>query len=202
MTAHEPPNAHQVSGHILALLSQAQSQYFGEPVTQLEHALQCAHMARIAKADDEMVLAALLHDIGHLLAPNGELGAPDHDRAGADYLRDQGFSGRVVALIAGHVEAKRYLTATDASYAERLSEASRQTLRLQGGPMSAEEAAAFESAPLFREKLQLRVWDERAKTPGLFVEGVEFYRPLLEQQLSRPDASMRAKPAGRDQPQS
>src|SRR5258708_793551 len=86
--------------------------YFGEPITQLEHALQSAQLAREAGCDEELILAALLHDVGHLVpeAHREEVGVVDHDQVGAVYLRDRGFSARVVALVEGHVEAKRYLT--------------------------------------------------------------------------------------------
>src|SRR5262245_13473590 len=133
--------------HVLNLLQLAQGEYFGEPVTQLEHALQCAQLARSSGADDELVIAALLHDIGHLIAEGDETGSPDHDRIGANYLRQLGFSARVVELIAGHVQAKRYLTATNPDYFARLSGASKQTLAAQGGPMSPAEVESFEWDP-------------------------------------------------------
>lgn len=169
---------------LFALLETAgQSAYFGEPVTQLEHALQCAQLARDSGADEEMVIAALLHDIGHLLEEEGvhheEVGVIDHDAAGARYLRDRGFSARVAALVGGHVEAKRYLTRTNPLYFVRLSPASVTTLKLQGGPMTAEQAAVFESDPLRDEKLRLRAWDETAKLPGCTVPPLSSYRELL-----------------------
>jgi putative nucleotidyltransferase with HDIG domain len=164
---------------ILELLRRADGQYFGEQVTQLEHALQCAHLARISGADDELVIAALLHDIGHLLEPAGVVGIAGHNRLGSDYLRDAGFSNRVCSLVAGHVDAKRYLTAVNPEYYARLSDASKQTLAQQGGPMSAGEIQAFENDPLLREKLRLRVWDEQAKVPGLTVATLETYAELF-----------------------
>src|SRR5690348_578212 len=99
---------------IMELLKTAgQSAYFGEPVTQLEHALQCAQLARDSGGDTEMIIAALLHDIGHLLEEEGvhheTVGVIDHDAVGARYLRDRGFSDRVAQLVSGHVAAKRYL---------------------------------------------------------------------------------------------
>lgn len=169
----------------LALLENAQSEYFGEPVTQLEHALQCAWLARAAGADDEMVIAALLHDIGHLIVEGGVLGSPDHDQEGAAYLRRFGFSDRVLELVAGHVQAKRYLTATNPDYFARLSDVSKQTLIDQGGPMSPVECEAFAQDPLLTDKLRLRSWDERAKLPNLEVAGLDSYRPLLANHLKR-----------------
>jgi len=175
---------------ILELLETAgQSAYFGEPVTQLEHALQCAQLARGAGSDEELIIAALLHDIGHLLDEGGErvdaIGVIDHDAAGARYLREQGFSDRVAQLVSGHVAAKRYLTLTNASYFARLSPASVATLQLQGGPMTEAEAAVFGRDPLFEQKLRLRSWDEQGKLAGWPVAPLSSYRDLLVAHLSR-----------------
>src|SRR5262249_38905932 len=144
---------------ILTLLRNSATQgYFGEPVTQLEHALQCAELAKFAGGDRDVVIAALLHDIGHLLdgERHDDIGVIAHDDAGAAWLAGRGFSGRVVQLVGGHVAAKRYLTATNPDYMACLSPASVHTLSLQGGPMTADEARAFERDPLFRDKLRLR----------------------------------------------
>ena len=162
--------------------------YIGEPVSQLEHALQCAALARAARAADAEVLAALFHDIGHLIAPPGApemdgLGIVDHESIGAAWLSALGFGADVCALAAAHVEAKRYLAARKAGYYARLSEASRGTLRFQGGPMSAEQAAAFEADPLFAAKVRLRSWDEAAKEPNLAVPPLESYASLLRKHL-------------------
>ncbi|HVX66887.1 MAG TPA: HD domain-containing protein [Bryobacteraceae bacterium] len=165
---------------VLALLAGAHGEYFGEPVSQLEHALQCAHLARQAGADDELVAAALLHDIGHLVAgAAAEIGSPQHDGIGAAYLRQLGCSARVADLVAGHVDAKRYLTAVKPEYYAQLSEASQQTLALQGGPMSPEEVNHFAGAPGFADKLRLRTWDERAKEPSAKVPALDTYRAVL-----------------------
>lgn len=169
--------------NVIGLLSTASGQYFGEDVTQLEHALQCAYLARAAGAEEDVVLAALLHDIGHLVAEGDELGNPDHDQLGATYLESLGYGGTLVELVAQHVQAKRYLTATNPEYLARLSVASRQTLELQGGPMTPEEAAEFAEHPLFRDVLRLRAWDEEAKVPELPIDGLEFYREMLDRQL-------------------
>jgi 2-amino-1-hydroxyethylphosphonate dioxygenase (glycine-forming) len=150
---------------ILTLLRDAQGQYFGESVTQLEHALQCADLARASGADNEMILAALLHDIGHLIAVGDETGSPDHDRIGATFLKELRFSERVTELVSGHVQAKRYLAWMEPSYQKQLSSASKHTLAQQGGPMSSEEARDFEQDRLFAEKIKLRHWDELAKSP-------------------------------------
>ena len=165
------------------LAASATSDYIGEDVNQLEHALQAAHFAQEAGGSDEQVLAALTHDIGHLLDPDAPsmagLGVIEHERVGADYLRAQGFSESVALLVEGHVQAKRYLTFAKPAYAARLSEASRGTLAWQGGPMDAAEAEAFEADPLFKPILAMRTWDERAKVVGLEVLVLEGYRDRL-----------------------
>lgn len=158
--------------------------YFGEPVTQLEHALQTAQLAEQAGADRETVVAAFLHDIGHLLpveAGAGYMdgyGTVDHERLGADFLRQRGFSEKVAQLIENHVNAKRYLVAKSMDYFERLSEASLRTLEFQSGPMTPDEAARFEQHPYFNEILQMRRWDEQAKIPGLPTPDLAHYLAL------------------------
>lgn len=164
--------------------------YFGEPVTQLEHALQCAQLAEQAGADDETVVAAFLHDIGHLLPPElaggymDGYGTVDHERLGADYLRERGFSEKVAQLIEHHVNAKRYLVFKNPNYFARLSEASLRTLEFQGGPMSAGEALAFETNPYFKGILLLRTWDEQAKIPKLPTPGIEYYVAMSERLIT------------------
>lgn len=180
----------QTVNEVMDLLGRsASSAYFGEPVTQLEHALQSAQLARDSGSLDDMVIAALLHDIGHLLEAEGarkqeEVGVINHDDIGAEYLLERGFSPLVAELVRGHVDAKRYLTATNAGYARRLSEASAATLVLQGGPMNDAEVAAFQEDPLLADKLRLRSWDEQAKKVGWQVAPLESYRALLTAHLS------------------
>jgi len=175
---------------IMTLLAGSASEaYYGEPVTQLEHGLQAAQLARDADADEETILAALLHDVGHLLGHEGriheKLGVIDHDEAGAQWLRARGFSERLTALVRAHVDAKRYLVATNAGYAARLSPASTETLALQGGPMSPEEAQAFGADPMLKEKLRMRSWDEQAKIPGAAAAPLAEYRAMLLRHLQR-----------------
>ena len=163
-----------------------QDAYFGEPVTQLEHALQSAQLAEQAGADDETVVAAFLHDIGHLLPPElaggymDGYGTVDHEKLGADFLRERGFSEKVAQLIEHHVNAKRYLVFKNPNYFARLSEASLRTLEFQGGPMTADEAAAFEANPYFKGILLMRTWDEHAKIPGLVTPDVTYYLAKCE----------------------
>jgi len=141
--------------------------YIGEPVSQIEHMSQAAELAMAGGVDDEVVLAAFFHDIGHLCAEGAEsmggFGVINHERLGADYLRRAGFSERLARLVEYHVQAKRYLTLKEPGYYERLSEASRRTLEYQGGVMTAVEAEAFEQDPLCAVSLRMRQWDELAK---------------------------------------
>lgn len=143
--------------------------YIGEPVSQIEHMSQAAQLAMVEGYDDEVVLAAFFHDIGHICehdvnaASMGGYGVASHERVGADYLRKRGFSERVARLVEYHVQAKRYLTLRQSGYYEQLSEASRRTLEYQGGVMSEAEADAFERDPLCSVSLRMRQWDEMAK---------------------------------------
>jgi phosphonate degradation associated HDIG domain protein len=147
------------------------SQYGGEAVTQLEHALQAALLAEQDGASDELVVAALVHDVGHLLhelpdeAPDA--GVDDrHERSGANSLRKL-FPDAVVEPIQMHVDAKRCLCAVDPDYRNSLSQPSLVSLHLQGGPMTEDEAAEFMRRPFADDALRLRRWDDRAKTAGL-----------------------------------
>ena len=164
-----------------------QGAYFGEPVSETEHALQAAHLARQQAAPDSLVAAALLHDVGHLLHHLGEdftaRGIDDqHENGGAAWLEAH-FPPEVVEPVRLHVAAKRYLCAVQPHYYQALSETSRRSLALQGGPMSPAEQAAFEQSPYWRAALQLRHWDDAAKIPGLDVPELETYRPLLHSLL-------------------
>ena len=158
--------------------------YVGEPVSQLEHALQAAFHAEQEGADDALVVAALVHDIGHLLTKAPE-DAADH---GID-TRHEALGEKWLARYCGpevtepvrlHVPAKRYLCATDAAYQAQLSPASVQSLVLQGGPMPAGEVRQFEANPHFRAAVRLRRWDDLAKVPGMEVPPLAHYRATLE----------------------
>lgn len=181
----------KAADEVCAILSGGADQdYIGEAVSQLEHALQAAHLARRVGADDELVLAALCHDIGHLAAPANApsmagLGVVLHEQIGAELLRRLGFSERVCVLVASHVQAKRYLATKTPGYLERLSPASRGTLEWQGGPMSAEEADRFAAESRFQDRLRVRMWDEGAKDPEAKVEDLSFYRVKIIQHLQR-----------------
>lgn len=146
-------------------------QYSGEPVTQLEHALQTASQAEREGASDELVTAALLHDLGHLLHDLGEtpsLGGVDdvHEYRALPFLRGL-FSDEVLNAIKFHVDAKRYLCATRAGYRAALSEDSKRSLILQGGVFRTSEAENFIAQAGAVEAVRLRIWDDLAKTEGL-----------------------------------
>jgi phosphonate degradation associated HDIG domain protein len=143
--------------------------YIGEPVSQLEHMSQAAALAEEEGFEDEVVLAAFFHDIGHLCATNEEaasmdgFGAMDHEKLGANYLRNKGFSERIATMVQSHVVAKRYLTYKYPEYYNQLSDASKATLEFQGGRMSAKEAIDFEQNPDAELFVRLRYWDDKAK---------------------------------------
>ena len=162
--------------------------YIGEPVSQIEHMSQAAQLAMAEGVDDEVILAAFFHDIGHLCGQGGEnmggYGVVSHERLGADYLRRAGFSERLARLVEYHVQAKRYLTFRQPDYYARLSEASRRTLAYQGGVMSAEEARAFEQDPLCAISLRLRHWDEQAKAMHVPVLDLELLKAKARQVLA------------------
>jgi phosphonate degradation associated HDIG domain protein len=170
---------------ILAALAAGNARgYIGEPVSQLEHALQCAALARRANAEPAVVLAALFHDIGHLVAPDGsptldEFGIADHESIGADWLLAHGFSPAVAEPVREHVRAKRYLCARYPHYHERLSDASRETLARQGGPMNDAEMAAFTARPDLAAILAVRAWDDQAKDVDAEIPDLASYREML-----------------------
>lgn len=164
--------------------------YIGEPVSQLEHMSQAAALAEEEGYDDEVILAAFFHDIGHLCADAGEaesmdgMGNVDHEKLGADYLLERGFSERVAALVQGHVIAKRYLTYQYPEYYNQLSPASRVTLDFQGGVMSQEEAEAFEANPDAELIIRFRHWDDKAKEMNIPVDNVAKLKAMAVKHLS------------------
>jgi phosphonate degradation associated HDIG domain protein len=152
-------------------------------ISQLEHALQGAALAAAAGDPDSLVVAALLHDVGHMIHDLGEApakrGVDDrHEMLGADFL-GRWFGPAVTEPIRLHVPAKRYLCAVEASYGATLSPDSVRSLALQGGPMSAAEIADFEATAHWRDAVKLRRYDERAKVPGLDVPQFSAYAGLI-----------------------
>jgi phosphonate degradation associated HDIG domain protein len=178
--------AREIADEIMRLYEEhGGAEYAGEKVSQLEHMAQAAQLAEAQGFDEEVVLAAFLHDIGHISeAAKGDnemegFGIKDHEQLGAEFLREKGFSKRIARLVESHVEAKRYLTYKDPAYYSNLSEASRRTLEYQGGPMTAEEAGAFEQYPLFDLIIRMRNWDERAKIENQPLPDLQHYRQMM-----------------------
>ena len=190
MTAEQ---AQKTTDEIIGLYeSYGGAEYAGEKVSQLEHMVQAAQLAEAQGFDEEVILAAFLHDIGHIseaakedngAVPDhqrmGAFGIKDHEELGAEFLRGKGFSKKVARLVESHVEAKRYLTIKDPNYYAQLSEASKKTLEYQGGPMSEEEAAAFEQYPLFDLIIRMRKWDEEAKIENQPLPDLRHYRQMM-----------------------
>lgn len=166
-------------------------EYFGEPVSQAEHMSQTAGMALEENCDNEVVLAAFFHDIGHICAPDKTsnslmiYGHREHEKLGAEFLKSCGFSERITALIENHVPAKRYLTYKNKEYFQNLSEASKKTLEFQGGVMSPEEAVGFEASPYFKDSVRLRLWDERAKELNIPLLNFEIIKDMAREHLEK-----------------
>ena len=161
-----------------------QRSYSGEPVTQLEHALQSAALAQAERATEALVAAALLHDLGHMVNDLGETpserGVDDlHQFHGAHFLKPW-FGPEVLEPIRLHVPAKRYLCATRAGYLEALSPDSQRSLVLQGGVYDKAEAEAFIGKPFAADAVRLRLWDDAAKVAGLPTPSFASHVPMLE----------------------
>ncbi|MFJ9365616.1 HD domain-containing protein [Nocardia sp. NPDC101769] len=149
----------------------------GDPVDILNHDRQCAELLRRDfPGDEELQVAGLVHDIGHVLVPGDDAG---HGVHGAEAVRAL-LGARVARLVELHVVAKRYLAATDSVHAEALSPSSRRTLVVQGGPMTLAEITAFERDPDFAAALALRRADDAGKVVGLTVHPLETWRPVVE----------------------
>ena len=165
------------------------SDYGGEAVSQREHALQAAHFARQAGASPALVTAALLHDVGHLLhdlpADAPERGVDDRHETLAGRWLARAFGPDVVEPVRLHVDAKRYLCTTEPEYLGQLSEPSLVSLRLQGGPMTADEAERFAALPHAAAAVALRRWDDAAKVPDLDVPGLEHYIDCIAAALAQ-----------------
>ena len=180
----------QTADEVLALFAgRGGGAYFGESVSMLEHMLQAAHFAEQEAAPPNLILAALLHDVGHFLEQ-----VPDdiaewhsdakHEELGGRWLA-QRFGPDVSDPVRLHVPAKRYLCATDAAYFAKLSPASVVTLKLQGGPMAAAEVRQFEREPFFREAVRVRTWDDRGKVPNLHTREIGSYREMIAAATAR-----------------
>jgi len=176
----------QITDEIKSIFLEKGKNHFDEgSVTQLSHALQCAQHAEIANSSAEMITACLLHDIGHLLnndarqaISNGE--DAEHEQMAVDYLRSW-FGPAVTSPIRWHVDAKRYLCATDKTYFSKLSKGSVRSLEVQGGPFNRDEAVSFESQPYYREAVQLRRWDEASKSTSTTTPSLDHFLNFVSQ---------------------
>ena len=163
--------------------------HYEEDVSQYQHALQSAALASRQNANHFMLSAALLHDMGHMLAEDleGEINPTEkddfHENLGASFLSEF-FPASVTEPIRLHVEAKRYICSTDQEYFSGLSSASQKSFRLQGGEMDEKEQKKFEAHPHFQAAIQLRKWDDQAKTVGLEIPEIEVYESVLLKALS------------------
>lgn len=203
MTIPQDLTPQSVADYVIDVLKSSENTpYIGEPISQLQHSLQCAALAADASADEATQVAALLHDLGqfapaddiktvlkeHTRNLNGQSNSESVGRVGHEMLAQKllaalGFSEKITTLVESHVASKRYLCAVDAAYYGKLSEASKKSLMYQGGPLRGAEMEKFAANKLCKEMCQLRVWDDEAKVEGLVVRDVESWRPAIERQL-------------------
>jgi len=175
----------KVSDEIAAIFRQRGAEaYFGESVSMTEHALQAAFFAQSAAAPPALIVAALLHDIGHLIEEvPGDIAEwtvdAHHEKVGSHWLAKR-FRPDVSEPVRLHVPAKRYLLATYAGYFAKLSPASVLTLKLQGGPMAVHEVAQFESERFYKDAVRVRQWDDQGKVAGLATPDAGAYRSLID----------------------
>ncbi|MFM7039723.1 MAG: phosphonate degradation HD-domain oxygenase [Planctomycetaceae bacterium] len=172
---------------IFAVFDERGSRHYGENVSELEHALQTAEFARQFGESDAVIVACLLHDFGHMLHDLGEDAAlqgvdAKHEELGAELLRGL-FPEEILDPIRQHVAAKRYLCWKQPQYAAGLSESSRRSLALQGGPMTDAEADAFQLRPHFAACVSLRRYDDMGKVPQMQTADLRSYEPLIRRFL-------------------
>jgi len=177
---------HEVVAEIRELYESKGRRAYGEQVSLLDHSLLTAATAEAEGADEALVVAALLHDIGHLLVPpDDEYGKHTHDRIGGDWLAAR-FPDEVAGPVRLHVDAKRYLCGADPSYVEALSPASRYTLDQQGGPFSGEELTEFLTQPHAEAAIRLRRWEDAfGKIGDRPVPPFDRFTPLIERLATR-----------------
>lgn len=175
--------------HIQQLYEFYGQETYEEKCTQLQHAQQCGTLALEWGLSEEVALAAFLHDIGHLLAQERKIagftpyGYASHDKLGADFLTQCGFSSRIDYLVREHVQVKRYLAATVSGYTDTLSHASTVTLQQQGGAMTTEEASTYSATPHLAEIIQLRKLDDTGKLPEMACPGLSFWLALARKNI-------------------
>lgn len=178
----------EVAAAIIDLFDQRGSSSYTETVSQTQHAQQCGALALAAGADDATVVAAFLHDVGHLF--RSDTGAPPtqdrrHEIVGANFLANW-FTQDVISPIRLHVPAKRYLCATEPKYFDSLSASSVRSLALQGGPMSAVEAESFGELQHSERAVQLRRWDDLAKGQGAVTPSLGEFQDIVSRVATTP----------------
>ena len=167
--------------HIFGLyINYGNVDYIGETVSQTEHMIQAAMLAENENSSIEIILASLFHDIGQLINIEniGKYGNKNHETLGAEYLKSMKIPHPIPELVYNHVKAKRYLTFKYSDYYENLTDASKETLLQQGGPMTLEEASKFENDSLFEASLKIRKFDDLAKDPSIQIKSIEYYKSL------------------------
>ena len=176
---------------VFEMFAQRGNEAYGERVTSLEHSLQCAYLAQLAGAGDELIAAALLHDVGHLVVDlqcdarfDLETDDDDHEAVGARLLAPL-FGARVAQPVALHVTAKRWRCTVQPEYHDTLSDTSKATLKAQGGLLNDDECRRFEAHPGFHDALALRDWDDQAKELDVACPDLTSFRPLLERLAAR-----------------
>jgi phosphonate degradation associated HDIG domain protein len=181
---------HDMINDIVNIYAKWGMQKYDELLSQIDHAVQCAALAQQSGASDDLIVASLLHDIGHLLELESKSGNVNididdkHESTGTRYLA-KSFGSGVTAPIALHVDAKRYLCAVEPAYFDTLSEGSVRSLELQGGPMNNDEARRFEGLAGFKDAVSLRRWDEQGKILDLEVAPFSTYVPMMQSLLQQ-----------------
>ncbi|QGR53914.1 hd phosphohydrolase domain-containing protein [Moumouvirus maliensis] len=161
------------------------SDYIGENLTQLEHMTKAAMLAEEYGEKETIILASFLHDIGHLIEINNEsmkmdnLGVLNHESIGREYLLNHGFSEELANLVGNHVRSKRYLVTKFPDYINKLSDASRQTLKYQNNYMSVNEMTEFENDLSFTDSLKIRFYDDQSKIVTRELKSLDYYRRLM-----------------------
>lgn len=182
--------ASQIAEEIFSLYQDfGNADYIGEPVSQLEHMCQAAQLAEAEGYDEEVILAAFFHDIGHLCEhiidtkSMDSYGVVDHEIIAGNYLRQKGFSEKMARLVESHVQAKRYLTFKYPDYFNKLSDASKMTLAKQGWVMDELEAQNFETDHLHQLYIKMREWDDKAKLEHKLLPSLDIYKEMAVRHL-------------------
>lgn len=161
-------------------------QYYGDNLTKTQHMLQCATLAKKNEENDEIILACLLHDVGHFLEEDDMdgYGVKDNGKIGAKYLKELGFNKNICKLVEKHTDAKRYLVTKKLNnYYDKLSEVSKKTFEYQGGKMSSEELKKMDRNNRLMDIIKVRQYGDRAKNPNKGPYKIETFVPLLEKYI-------------------